>query len=55
LKKVEISFVEHMDDVLKAALVLEKPEEIFKKVQEKDIYQKEGMPTPVPNNGIITH
>ena len=55
LKKVKISFVEHMDDVLKAALVLEKPEEIFKKVQEKDIYQKEGMPTPVPNNGIITH
>ena len=55
LKKVEISFVEHMDDVLKAALVLEKPEEIFKKVQEKDIYQKEGMPTPAPNDGIITH
>ena len=55
LKKVKISFVEHMDDVLKAALVLEKPEEIFKKVQEKDIYQKEGMPTPAPNDGIITH
>lgn len=55
LKKVEISFVEHMDDVLKAALVLEKPEEIFKKAQEKDMYQKEGMPTPAPNDGIITH
>ncbi|MBI5049090.1 MAG: endopeptidase La, partial [Deltaproteobacteria bacterium] len=55
LKKVGISFVEHMDDVLKASLVLEKPEEIFKKAQEKDIYQKQGMPDTVPNDGIITH
>ncbi|MBI5328691.1 MAG: endopeptidase La [Deltaproteobacteria bacterium] len=55
LKKVGISFVEHMDDVLKASLVLEKPEEIFKKAQEKDIYQKQGMPDTAPNDGIITH
>ena len=56
LKKVEIIFVEHMDDVLKAALVLERPDEIFKKAQEKDIYQKEGISdTPAQNEGIITH
>ncbi|MDP2682767.1 MAG: endopeptidase La [Deltaproteobacteria bacterium] len=56
LKKVEIIFVGHMDDVLKAALVLERPDEIFKKAQEKDIYQKEGISgTPAQNEGIITH
>jgi len=56
LKKVEIIFVEHMDDVLKAALVLEKPDEIFKKAQEMDIYQKEGISDiPTQNDGIVTH
>ncbi|MBI3753545.1 MAG: endopeptidase La [Deltaproteobacteria bacterium] len=55
LKKVEIVFVEHMDDVLRQALILEKPEEIFKKAQEKDMYQKEAVPDAAQNDRIITH
>ncbi len=52
LKKMEICFVEHMDDVLRQALVLEKPEEIFKKVQEKEAME---MPVAEPTDRVITH
>lgn len=52
LKKVEISFVEHMDDVLRQALALEKPEEIFKKVQEKEMIEA---PATEQNHNVITH
>ena len=57
LKKIEISFVEHMDDVLRQALVLEKPEEIFKKKAEKDsdVYKKEDVSGAVPGGNVITH
>jgi len=53
LKKVEISFVENMDDVLRQALVLEKPEEIFKK--KEDIYQKEAISETSSSDRVITH
>lgn len=55
LKKVEIVFVEHMDDVLRQALALEKPEDMFKKTQEKDIYQKEAQPDAAQNDRVTTH
>jgi hypothetical protein len=53
LNKVEISLVENMDDVLRQSLVMEKPEELFKKKQ--DVYPKEEAQSPVSNDRIITH
>jgi len=46
-----------MDDVLRQALVLEKPEEIFKKKAEKDsdVYKKEDVSGAVPGGNVITH
>ncbi|OGP47519.1 MAG: endopeptidase La [Deltaproteobacteria bacterium GWF2_42_12] len=53
LKKVKISFVEHMDDVLRQSLVMEKVEELFKK--KSDVYQKEEVQDTTPSDRIITH
>lgn len=52
LKKVEIVLVEHMDDVLKAALAVEKPDEIFKKIQEKEVLE---IPATAQNDRVIAH
>jgi ATP-dependent Lon protease len=51
LKKLEVVLVEHMDDVLKYALVLQKPEDIF-----KESYEKETVSATMPRGeDIVTH
>ncbi|MFQ5585730.1 MAG: endopeptidase La [Thermodesulfobacteriota bacterium] len=50
-RKLEVILVEHMDDVLKRALALKSPEEIFKKG-----YEKEAIASDIPHDGkVITH
>ncbi len=51
LKKIEVVLLEHMDDVLKYALILKKPEDIFKGGYEKETISD----ITHRNEDIITH
>ena len=52
LKSVEIQFVEHMDDVLRAALVLEDPENFLKPRAGEGVLPT---PNPVAQADVVTH
>ncbi|MBI5892760.1 MAG: endopeptidase La, partial [Deltaproteobacteria bacterium] len=55
-KDIEIILVEHMDDVLKNALVVDKPEDIFKKAGSKDeAYDKDDTVKPASDSQVVTH
>jgi len=54
LKDIELILVEHMDDVLKKALLVDDPEKLFKKPEEDE---KVLVPTetPEPSEEIRAH
>lgn len=55
LKDVDIVAVRHMDEVLRMALVLDRPEDFLKKrVKEEEPYEKEVM-EKAPVEGVVTH
>lgn len=55
LKDVEVVAVGHMDEVLRMALVLDRPEDFLKKgVKEEEPYEKEVM-EKAPVEGVVTH
>ena len=55
LKGVELILVEHMDDVLKQALLVDDPEKLFKKPTEEDEEVLVPTETPEPSEEIVAH
>jgi ATP-dependent Lon protease len=55
LKAVELILVEHMDDVLKQALLVDDPEQLFKKPIEEDEEVLVPSETPEPSDEITAH
>jgi len=55
LKEVDLVLVEHMDEVLKQALLLEDPEKLFSKLAEEAEEIMVPSETPEPSEEIIAH
>jgi len=56
LRAISIEMVDHMDEVLRKALVLAKPEEFLKKVEPVvPAVVPPAFPTPVPEGEVVTH
>jgi ATP-dependent Lon protease len=55
LKELDLVLVEHMDEVLKQALLLEDPEKLFSKAAEEPEEIMVPSETPEPSEEIIAH
>jgi ATP-dependent Lon protease len=55
LKTVTIRLVDHMDQVLRQALVLERPDEFFKKVKPVEVPEVPAFQVPAAETDVVTH
>jgi ATP-dependent Lon protease len=55
LKTVTIRLVDHMDQVLRQALVLERPDEFLKKVKPVEVPEVPAFQVPAAETDVVTH
>jgi ATP-dependent Lon protease len=55
LKTVELVLVDHMDDVLRRALLLDDPESLFRKKAPPPAPLPQAFPAPDPTADVVAH